>query len=329
MNTDLTLSLTTNPKTNSIWSSQVQVKEGDSFVTTHVSSDVPPTDSPTRWVRRHSRLSVPVLKSLLQKAIRRQLPCRAVAMELADKSVGDLVRRLPIIMVEDTLLHAPDFCFLTWLTMAYAKGYENWDVRVWQRLWQCVDRMNACPYRDAPSGDDLEECSILELTKAKTISTPLWCLLVRAEYGGMRFDVAMLRNFAKVWKHRGSFVQDWDAQIEWKPVDCLTLDDVCLAGIDFHCSNVLEDVFRDDDKLRHLRADLLFLEESSTKVEVLWKQCIWNFMSGVNHRRLWSDSGEHQDAERLNSKPYYELWTTYMETKVEWFQKRYLEQRLV
>jgi hypothetical protein len=60
-----------------------------------------------RLVQKHSRLSVPVLKSIFQKSMRRRkpLPCVRAAMELMDKSLGDLLRRLPIIIFEDSALH--------------------------------------------------------------------------------------------------------------------------------------------------------------------------------------------------------------------------------
>lgn len=41
-------------------------------------------------------------------------------MELADKSLGDLLRRLPIICLEDSFLH-PDMPFMVWLMVAYSK----------------------------------------------------------------------------------------------------------------------------------------------------------------------------------------------------------------
>jgi len=74
------------------------------------------------YVKRHSRFSVPVLKSILQKSIRRRRPKPSVrlAMELADKSFGELIRRLPIICLEDSFLHH-EFPFLVWLMIAYSK----------------------------------------------------------------------------------------------------------------------------------------------------------------------------------------------------------------
>jgi hypothetical protein len=41
-------------------------------------------------------------------------------MELADKSFGDLIRRLPVIMLEDSFLHE-DIGLLVWLMAAESK----------------------------------------------------------------------------------------------------------------------------------------------------------------------------------------------------------------
>lgn len=84
-----------------------------------------------RLVRVHSRLSVAHLKSCLQKSIRRRAPLPAVrvAMELADKSWGDLIRRLPIIVLEDSTLH-PDFPLLVWLMVADSKVRHSYQAVV-------------------------------------------------------------------------------------------------------------------------------------------------------------------------------------------------------
>jgi len=76
-----------------------------------------------RWVQHPSRLSVPVLKSMLQKSIRRRrpLPSVRVAMELIDKAaLGDLLRRLIVIILEDSTLH-PDLPLVVWSMMAHSK----------------------------------------------------------------------------------------------------------------------------------------------------------------------------------------------------------------
>ncbi|KAL7576622.1 hypothetical protein ACA910_005560 [Epithemia clementina (nom. ined.)] len=128
-----------------------------------------------RWVARHSRLSVPVLKSMLQKSIRRRrpLPSVRIAMELADKSTGDLLRRLPVIVLEDSTLH-PDYAFLVWLLMAHSycssccssssdnsktldsfdessgEGYEKISTVLMNRVFEIIFEVASCRLRDDP-----------------------------------------------------------------------------------------------------------------------------------------------------------------------------------
>jgi hypothetical protein len=113
-----------------------------------------------RWVRQHSRLSVPVLKSILQKSIRRRrpLPSVRVAMEIVDKALGPLLRRLPIIMLEDSTLH-PDFGHVVWMMLAHSKGFfdseEPMSTTHWNlilalqlHLLRIVYQVASCPVQD-------------------------------------------------------------------------------------------------------------------------------------------------------------------------------------
>jgi hypothetical protein len=73
-------------------------------------------------------LSASVLKSCLQKNIRRMHPAASVrtASELAShtdkQGFHELIRRLTIIVLEDACLH-PALPLLVWLMMANSKGY--------------------------------------------------------------------------------------------------------------------------------------------------------------------------------------------------------------
>ena len=105
---------------------QTLIEDGDNkLLELTISSSLPPREGDKkqhRLVQRHSRLSVSQLKSCLQKSIRRRAPLPAVrvAMELADRAWGELVRRLPIIVLEDSTLH-PDFGLIVWLMVADSK----------------------------------------------------------------------------------------------------------------------------------------------------------------------------------------------------------------
>jgi hypothetical protein len=224
------------------WSATVQVKNGQPVpVELIVSSSIPPApdggqvEGPSlksRLVQRHSRLSVPVLKSILQKSIRRRkpLPSVRVAMELADKSLGDLLRRLPVIVVEDSTLHS-DLPLLVWLMIAASKDYDI-PLKLMKRILEIIFEVASCRWKDdiapknasartvaaalemteaTPQDGRLPPFSISCLHKAGTIRADnrlssvdllVWSLLMRSHYGGMAGDIRMLRGYAETWHTR-------------------------------------------------------------------------------------------------------------------------------
>ena len=125
------------PSNNVAWTGNLIIRaskeasDNEQSVELSVTSSIPSEAEFTRthYVKQHSKLSVPVLKSILQKSIRRRRPKPSVrlAMELADKSFGELIRRLPIICLEDSFLHH-EFPFLVWLMIAYSKVWLNFAI---------------------------------------------------------------------------------------------------------------------------------------------------------------------------------------------------------
>ncbi|CAM9503022.1 unnamed protein product, partial [Scytosiphon promiscuus] len=96
-----------------------------------------------------SRLPVAVIKSMLQKNVRRGRAAAAVrcALELALKSWNDAIRRVLVIIVEDSLLH-PAAPLLTWLMVATSKGYRP-PHRLLEAFLCVVYETAACPVRDS------------------------------------------------------------------------------------------------------------------------------------------------------------------------------------
>ena len=323
---------------------------------------------PPQWVQRHSRLSVPVLKSILQKSIRRRrpLPSVKVAMELADKSLGELLRRLPIIILEDSTLH-PDFDLLVWLMMAHSKDYSIPSTML-ARVFEIIFEICMCPWIDSCSSvisagrnqqkDVNDSCTATSLTSLhEELSTHeitgrsslIWAMLARAEYGGMKGDVNMLRSFATVWKNR--FESDGQCPtlgIRWTLVPAtihektrdqahqlvselcqsklrrLTLNDISVQGIDFHCSSIIDHLLS-DDPLRELCHDLLKLNGDSdtcSQLSSMLKQCLWDHSAGVNRRQPLDGGRKESRIELLH------LWNELIAPRVSTFQTAYVEQRL-
>jgi hypothetical protein len=346
-----------------------------------------------QMVRRPSRLSVPVLKSVLQKAVRRRRPLPAVrtAMELADRSLGDLLRRLPIIALEDSTLH-PDFDFTVWLMVAHSKGYVP-PPRLTARLFEIIYEIASCQWSDpleqsysdddeptdnVPTFSSLAAPDALPMTRSQRW---LFSMLLRAAYGGMRGDVRMVRRYAAAWLSRcgegpvpdalasrlqSSVTANDDTvpaepSLQWMDVPglihrrprqqsanrvaplCsvgiqhLAMEDICVEGVDFHCSAVLDELFS-DERLCGVCYDLYLLSQVDKDgeeqqpldrrawLESTFQRCMWRYSSGVNRRRNLQ-TGEPLARDERSWE--FELWNKLLAPRAHAYQKKFVEQRLI
>lgn len=126
-----------------------------------------------------------LMKSNLQKAIRRKYIEEAfvTAKHLLYQDPNELLRRLPIIMCEDTQLHAQLFIEIVWLMAAVSKGYAltHEDAQI------IIDFVGAC--LAAPYKYNLHPV----LQTSKNIQSPLSiAFMLRISYGGMESDSAFM-----------------------------------------------------------------------------------------------------------------------------------------
>ncbi len=354
----------------------------------------------SRLVQRHSRLSISHLKSCLQKSIRRRAPLPAVrvAMELADKSWTDLIRRLPIIILEDSTLH-PDFVFLVWLMIADSKGYVP-SKELIVRVLQIVFEMASCPWQDAIADYSNEDCidcgsdnddkkqtsfslrsssSTLFSTRQHTDQTTataeitmIRAMLLRAQYGGMKCDVDMLHSFSKLWllRFNGTYaipstiastcssgtISSTKDNLSWSRVPslihekarqqsqnlvtmsmvnspggiaALTTNDVCPAGIDFHCSQVVDHLLSRPAVFSCLRERLKPLLPPKSEMNRDWitskvKMLIWNYSSGINRRRPLMGSVKKSDCDIVLKL----LWDDVLSSPFDDYVKKFVKDRL-
>ncbi|KAF5838004.1 hypothetical protein DUNSADRAFT_3597 [Dunaliella salina] len=152
------------------------------------------------------------LKSALQKAVRRGMApaaCRLCLQMLKDDP-AELLRRLPIICLEDTTAHPTLLPVVVWLMCAQSKGYALGALHaaaVLDMTYQlaCVGVRDHLPTHpptlnpgpslpsfsavdDFLSGEDVHHESVL--VKA---------MLLRAHYGGMAGDVESCKGYAALW----------------------------------------------------------------------------------------------------------------------------------
>lgn len=138
--------------------------------------------------------NVPLLKSLLQKAIRRKNRRVAAwaASELLHLDPNALLRRLPVIMLEDSMLHS-SLPAMVWMMAASSKG---WTPGPGQALWLVNAAAALCGIDslDAPGGSSnvLSDRDIARLWRGKEPQCSLLLSLkARLAFGGMTCDLDM------------------------------------------------------------------------------------------------------------------------------------------
>jgi len=173
-----------------------------------------------------------LLKSNLQKAVRRRQSAAAFATlkHLLAQDANELLRRLPVIMCEDTLLHPQLFIEVVWLMAAASKGYAL-TLEDAQILADCVA---ACLVAPAQYNLAAEVAAV----PASVDDDPLGLAFrLRIAYGGMKSDMAFLgrlRSRAAAGElplHTAAFESTEFTKIPAFDVDAHLISE----AVDFHC----------------------------------------------------------------------------------------------
>lgn len=194
--------------------------------------DERPASSPPFAIRpsRH-RFHVPLLKSNLQKAIRRRNRDAALrtAWWLLCNDPTELLRRLPVIVCEDTQLEPRTFVELVWLMAATSKGYRlRWAdaalvMSVVATALETTGHWNLeVPGPPLPTGGLLQNPVALALH-------------VRIAFGGMRGDMAFLGRLRD--RVVAGSLPLWTGAPMWLEEDISWLEpeeDILLEAVDQH-----------------------------------------------------------------------------------------------
>ena len=210
-----------------------------------------------------SSTSIPMLKSLLQKAIRRGMTRDAIyaARELLTLDPMVFYRRLPIIMIEDVCLH-DGFCILVWHMMAGVKPsdvFVRWALGLVHLLCaenQCIDyvlneKVRLC--ENIPR--DMEQKELV------------WCVIFRISFGGMAGDIQMM-----TWIVNQMIIQR----------EC-TVSHVLVEP--YNSENVIPfpKPFLYECIDFHVHPRILDIDSHISREEL--KKMMWHNSSSVNHRR--------------------------------------------
>jgi hypothetical protein len=206
-----------------------------------------PHISYSSFARLVNKSNLYVYKSNIQKCVRRQLTDKAIrsAYALMSIDVPTLLRRLPIIMIEDVLPH-PSLVPLVWWMMATTKGYILSDKEVGYILGivYLLCQIELYQVKDCPSSRESRPTLHIWSSLCPSLSKDLlWALEFRKAYGGMKCDKLLIEQTQRMWGKR-----IWEKDTLWEYlkhikvplIDLSTLDecdksDIILEAIDQHC----------------------------------------------------------------------------------------------
>jgi hypothetical protein len=250
----------------------------------HISSASPP---------EYFTINVPLLKSNLQKAVRRCHNSIAIqsAIQLIHLDKTQFLRRLPIIYIEDVCL-MDSFPMVIWLMMAdkhYAITPLDIDI-----LLHCVnglcDCKNAIECRTDPvtttySHEDLENLSI---------HTELLGLYYRSQYGGMGGDMRMLENAIEYYMQNPDSIEKTQyGLINYEELRNMDIE-ILVEAIDFH-------------PFPHM---LSMLEKKTGLDKMVIKEYIWVTESGYNIRK----SETMQKSQRYMAREEWQVINQYLDS---------------
>ena len=230
---------------------------------------------------------IPILKSNLQKCIRRSKveEAKSSALTILCLKSSELLRRLPIIILEDVMLNN-DFLFLVWLMCAESKGFPINDGYM-NKIINSVELLASFTERELCHKIDKIDIKKLDLSKISNYEKDiLWSIQLRKSYGGMKGDMKMLNYFTQSWYNK--FKNGYELPSSIDKINNLRLiryDDIQLSSIDFHCTNIVT-----------------FIKNIYSNYEIDdIKKAIWF------HRSCYNNKNINEDNEKLSNE-YKSLW---------------------
>jgi hypothetical protein len=266
---------------------------------------------------------VALLKSNLQKCVRRQLTQRALqtARYLMDlDEVTLLVRRLTIIALEDVVLHE-SITVLVWLTAVMSRKtftvtrhIKEWLLGLVKVL--CDENQEhywAHGIGGGGLGDDANASTLKQSCQHWSAAnvdehrrSVALSLLFRVSYGGLPGDCAMLIKFASRLSEGVMTISNTPVEgLGLETVDRLNLSRIELASADFHCIPALPQML--------VRKYPKFTKQQITKA-------VWHYRSKINDRVTTAYTQQEKD-----EKAQLHVCFVTIRQYLEYVQKRQIE----
>ena len=246
------------------------------------------TELPHKIPKPVEEFNIPLLKSSLQKAVRRKKSQAAVnlAWQLISQDISEFLRRFPIIILEDSVLH-PNFSNIIWMMIADSKGWKLRKNQI-KLLLETVYQISSCEYREYLHYENEEFSNPVYETKNHLLAS----IILRINYGGMKGDQEFMKRIVMMWLKRfemdektwrnsfelifqkipNEIQTEIESLIEKK---CLLLDKHKLnEGIDFH---VFPKLILDFIKIQSEKRKILSKEDVQSLV--------WYHRSGISFKK--------------------------------------------
>ncbi|MCK9544429.1 MAG: SWIM zinc finger family protein [Novosphingobium sp.] len=263
-----------------------------------------------------------LLKSATQKAVRRNDAERAIVCAKAAiyVDVCDFARRVPVIIMEDALLH-PKFDEVLEITKrASRKSYEINDADsdlLIQVIYDCANIKVRDDFLFVNEDVEKARASLYDRTLTKRDMTEKEESLVRAiryrsKIGGLSFDVKLMSDMANVWQYRFEY-GGWTYEkltnvwvktndLKFKDIRKITENDISLPSVDFHCSPILRILNKKEAIVSLIKK--LFPDYANDTYKIL-QEVMWKMRSSINYKIQFN--GEKVDflVEKYCDNPFY------------------------
>lgn len=251
-----------------------------------------------------------VLKSALQKAIRRKLTETAmrIACQYMLQDMENFLRRLAVIVLEDVVLH-PDYAVLIWFMAAHSKGFQL-TRQILLVVLKMVFSLAVFPFRDVVLKVDYTiEVNVSKALNLKDMlsHSNVAAIMVRVAFGGMPGDKMFMVTHAHTWHERlkqeekqTEFLQQpWHNMLQLYRKVCYAMSsdeemkwiEPCATN-DGSANIVSEPWLRKEDMLDeavdfHCVPQCLPLIASRTKLSSeSIRKAMWFHRSGINRKQL-------------------------------------------
>jgi len=299
------------------------------------------------------RFSISLLKSALQKAVRRNKTEKAVrvAKSLLEEDEMQFLRRWMVIILEDGLLHY-NYDRLKEMVKKISKKGNRLTIEEKNLIINQVAEVAKSEWRDnwvdenEGEWNNQEEKEAAEYVKEhfqdifklpKKEQELVLAVKFRASIGGMKGDIVMLNHYFNIWAKR-FLKKEWNAerlrkyfptfQLEYERIERATVRDILIEAVDFHCSPLLPILMRKPEVKKICRQ-----EYPKEDVEETLKWVIWAQRSSVDVKkeigtgkvREWYGRGWGKDREEEKDKRIFNYLKSEIDSIGQWFLRKQLE----